>query len=131
MLPNSLKLKAGRDTPEVSFDAEHGLLYMGGRSMPEDAVDFYAPLHSWLETYVAVAQSSIELILQLDYISSSSIKQLLRLLLILEKANKPERKTLCIWKYAIDDDVMEMKGRELGSMLAFPFEVEEYEPSES
>lgn len=131
MRPQHLKLKAGRDTPEVLFDADHGTLFISGRSMPEDAVEFFGPLHTWLEEYLAATDGTVELVLQLDYISSSSIKQLLRFLLILEKASAAGKKAMCIWKYAVDDDVMEMKGRELASMLVFPFEVEEYGDSEA
>ena len=38
-------------TPAVKFDAEAGILEIKGRSIPENAIEFYRPLVDWLEAY--------------------------------------------------------------------------------
>ena len=129
-MASSLNIKAASDTPYVEFEPASGQLLIKGRSMPEDAMRFYQPLQEWLLAYIAEQSSKSKLTIELDYISSSSTKQLLRLLMIMERAHFAQTPVKAVWRFGKDDEVMEMKGLELQSLVQFPFELEEIAHSE-
>lgn len=118
-----LKLKGTKESPEVSFDREAGQFHIGGRSLPEDAVQFYQPVIAWMKEYTANPLEVTELITHFEYFNSSSIKQMLVLFKSLEVLLDSGKTAKIIWKYDEDDDLMEIKGKEFKRMLKIPFEL--------
>jgi hypothetical protein len=41
-----IKIKGTDDTPNVILDAQSNIIEFSGRSLPEDVVTFYAPVHA-------------------------------------------------------------------------------------
>lgn len=114
------------DTPQITFKPETGELLIKGRSLPENAESFYQPVLDWMEAYLAEEPAEITLTIDLEYFNSSSVKQLLNLLILLENQVVNDRKVLIIWCYDEEDELMEMKGRELESIVNLPFRLEAY-----
>ncbi len=119
-----LKLKATEDTPKIVFDRAKSEFSISGRSLPEDASEFYRPVIAWMENYVQYSKPYTEFRISLDYFNSSSIKQMLVLFMLLEEIIKKGKEVKIVWCYNDDDELMEIKGREFKSMLNVPFEMD-------
>ena len=118
----AINLERKPDTPAIAMDPA-GKLSITGRSLPENAEMFYKPLIDWVDRYAsAEAPEHTELFIELEYFNSSSVKQILTMLLRLEELNRTEAKEVqVIWSYNEDDELMEMKGREMESLVDLPF----------
>ena len=105
------------------MDKENNRFEISGRPLPEDAFGFYAPIHEWLEAYVEDPNLSTELIMNLDYFNSSSARNIVEMLFILEKITESENEVKVIWLYKEEDDVMKGRGEEIESVVELPFEI--------
>lgn len=110
------------DTPAVKLSPD-GTLSVIGRSLPENAEQFYKPFIDWLDEYIAAGgRETTVFTLELEYFNSSSVKQILTMLLKLEELDQQEGKTVqVVWSFNQDDELMEMKGREMESLVDLPF----------
>lgn len=117
-----VKLDKKADTPAVKLDP-NGVLEVRGRSLPENPELFYQPIQDWIDRYVeGGGQPNTVLTIELEYFNSSSVKQILGLLLKLEELHRQENRVVeVIWSYNQDDELMEMKGREMESLVDLPF----------
>ncbi len=122
-METSFLRKATDDTPSIEFNRESNKFAITGRSLPEDAFNFYEPAANWMRSYAKEANASSELLISLDYFNSSTVKQLLTLFSLFEEINKSGKQAKIIWCYAEGDDLMEIKGEEFQSMLDLPFEL--------
>jgi len=121
---SSLILSASEDTPEVLFSAEEGMLRIDGRSLPENAYNFYHPLIEWTRVYCKLFNQPTSIELNLDYFNSSSGRYLFEILTIVELESKDRTKFSILWKVEKDDELMIEKGEELKSLLDLPFVIE-------
>ncbi|MBQ5540037.1 MAG: SiaC family regulatory phosphoprotein, partial [Bacteroidales bacterium] len=62
------------DTPRVVLDAESGVFEISQMSLPEDAVDFYAPIINWLMEYSENPQKETVFNMKLEYFNTASSK---------------------------------------------------------
>ena len=118
-----LELANTEDTPYLLLDKENNKFEISGRSLPEDAFEFYSPIHEWLESYVADANPSTELVMNLDYFNSSSARSIVEMLFILEKITETGNEVRVTWLYKEEDDVMKSRGEEIQSVVELPFEI--------
>ena len=73
------------DTPQIEFDFDKGLFSISGRSLPENAIDFYKPLFTWVEESLqSAAGKDIIIEIKLEYFNTASSKQIAKLFLLLE-----------------------------------------------
>ncbi len=114
-------LEKKADTPKVDFSPKDGKLEISGRSLPENAEMFYQPLIDWIDSYLNFAPEETVLKIELEYFNSSSVKQILAILIKLEELRFKGKDVVVIWSYNEDDELMEMKGRELESIVELPF----------
>lgn len=121
-----ITLEKKADTPKISFNQQEGLLSISGRSLPENAERFYKPLLSWVQAYLPLAPQHTVLRLELEYFNSSSVKQVLSILITLEGLTEAGKEVEVLWLYNEDDELMEMKGRELASIVELPFRLEAF-----
>ena len=122
-----LNLERRPDTPAIKLDPK-GILTITGRSLPENAELFYQPIIDWVDRYVeSGGQPDTLLTIELEYFNSSSVKQLLAILLKLEELHRQEGKSVSVvWSYNQDDELMEMKGREMESLVDLPFNMQAF-----
>ena len=118
-----LELANTEDTPYLLLDKENNQFEISGRSLPEDAFGFYSPIHKWLESYVTHANPSTELVMNLDYFNSSSARNIVEMLFILEKITETGNEIKVTWLFKEDDDVMKGRGEEIQSVVELPFEI--------
>ncbi len=110
------------ETPEVNLSLEEGVCKMSGRSLPENAFDFYKPILDWLKDEIKSVRHQVELTLEFDYFNSSSGRYLYELLTTLERSPNKQYFSV-IWNVEKDDELMLEKGEELKSLLDINFEM--------
>ena len=77
----NLSIPASTRTPAVYFDFGNSHLKLSGESYPEDVTEFYHPVFSALDTYLATLGSgSCRFDFELIYINSSSAKAVMMLM---------------------------------------------------
>jgi hypothetical protein len=102
----NLTLEATKSSPAIIFDARTGVLEIKGKSYPENAAKFFSPIFEWLTTYVETTDDPpVRVVLEINYLNSSSSKAVLNLLDILDAAAKRGRQVIIDWRYRQDDDV--------------------------
>jgi hypothetical protein len=71
----SIKIEQTKYTPEISLDADSGIISMIGKSYPENTFDFYKPVMDWMETYFdGNTQDKTVINMEIIYFNSSSSK---------------------------------------------------------
>lgn len=110
-------------TPSVEFDFETGSLLLRGRSIPENSVEFYAPLNEWLEKYEQAPKEKTILDVRLEYFNTSSSKCLLDLFKKLEKMNGNSTNVHINWYYEVEDEDMAEAGEDYQAIVELPFSI--------
>ncbi|MCH2232772.1 MAG: DUF1987 domain-containing protein [Crocinitomicaceae bacterium] len=113
-------------TPEVVFDKKAGIFKITGRSFPEDSLTFYKPLLNWLMEYSEDANDPTVLEVQLEYFNSGSLKQVFKLLYVIEDIMELGKESKVIWHYKKNDELMLQKGQEFQKFLEVPVELVEH-----
>ena len=117
----TLLIDGTEETPQVEFNTETSVYSISGRSLPEDATKFYDQLVDLVKAFSEKPKSEFTLNINLDYFNSSSAKQLVELMILLEALDKKECKVKIIWLYEEEDELMETRGKEIESIIDLPF----------
>ena len=122
----SLVIQKTEDTPSIDFNIETRLFKLYGRSLPENAIDFYKPILDWLESVLSSTSNQNFIIeIKLEYFNTASSKQLAKLLLLVEKFVETNN-ILIRWFYEKDDNDMLISGNQYSKFLKLDFEFIEY-----
>jgi hypothetical protein len=111
-------------TPEIKFDPDNNYFIIKGRSLPEDANDFYAPYKKWLKNYFTGTIEPADFILQIDYFNSSSSRMILEMIYIIRDCINEGNQINIIWRYQEDDDEMMTVGEEIQAIIEVPIKME-------
>ena len=122
----TLLIQATADTPKVHLDKDKNYFEISGLSLPEDAVEFYKPIMSWLEEYSKTPNAETNFNLKLEYFNTASSKQIIQLLLFLEKLATSSTVKI-FWHYKDIDEDMHDLGEEYADIIKVNFELVEYE----
>lgn len=100
-----LYIEGAKDTPDIYFDIKRGVLSIHGRSYPENTIEFFSPVFSWLEEFLEKNPDQALMVnIDLYYFNSSSSKILLDLCDILEETASNGRSVVLNWLYDHDDE---------------------------
>lgn len=121
----SLIIQPSEHTPSVKCDFEKGLVEFTGRSIPENANDFYTPICDWLTQYKDTSKTELQFIFCLDYINSISYKMIFELMLIAEEIKEGGKNVSVIWKYEEDDEEILEEGENFSTKINIDFSFEE------
>jgi hypothetical protein len=115
----NLVIPAAARTPAIHFDFSSNHLKVSGESYPEDVTEFYKPVFSVLDAYLATLGSgSCRFDFELIYINSSSAKAIMMLMDKLDAAAAANGASVDIyWFYDVEDDTMQELGEEFGEDL--------------
>ena len=116
-----LRIKETRITPAVVI--EKGEISIRGRSIPEDAFEFYNPVLKACQDYISKPAAQTAVSIHLEYINSGSKKYLTNILTILEKSYLDGNDCKINWIYDEDDEAMLDLGRDLKSIIKIPLTV--------
>lgn len=121
-----IRIEGTPKTPTVNFNAETGVLEIKGRSIPENAVEFYKPLVDWIGNYGENTKDATEVNIQLEYFNTSSSKCILDVFKKLESINGKSSITIN-WHYEEDDEDMLEAGEDYQAIINIPFKMIEME----
>ncbi|MBW8050548.1 MAG: DUF1987 domain-containing protein [Cytophagales bacterium] len=121
-----LKLDLTEDTPAIIFNADSGILELSGRSLPEDAAEFYQTALDWLDSYSKKPNTKTNIIFKLEYFNTSSSKLILDLLTKLEDLHDNGTQATVIWYSQSDDEDMQEAGEEFAELIEIPFTYKTY-----
>lgn len=114
----NLEISATDRTPEILFDFKKNHLKIKGESYPEDVTEFYDPIFSALDGYLAeLGNGSCRFEFELIYFNSSSAKAMMMLMDKLDAAAENGGSVDVYWYYDPEDDTMEELGEEFGEDL--------------
>lgn len=119
----AFKLKDTPKTPAIEFDYEQGKLILKGRSIPENSIDFFKPLHDWVDTYVNQSPNQTIIDMKLEYFNTSSSKCLLDLLKRFEPLNASGKRVVINWYYENNDSDMAEAGEDYQAIVKIPFNI--------
>jgi hypothetical protein len=109
-------------TPSVEMNASTGAMTLKGRSIPENSIEFYKPIMSWLDEYSKNPQGNTIMNIQLEYFNTSSSKCLLDLFKRLENVNGD----VCVnWHYEKEDEDMLEAGEDYEAIVNVTFKMVE------
>jgi hypothetical protein len=117
-----LTREGSEDTPKVILDKNNGVFEISGRSLPEDAAEFYQPILDWLARYAGSSNSETKFQFKLEYFNTASSKLILDILSQLEEIEG----TVVQWYFHEDDEDMEEAGEEFSELVEIPFEFKTY-----
>lgn len=103
-------------TPMIKGSFDTGKVQIIGRSLPEDAKDFYLPFRDWLLELFTSDVPGINVDLELEYFNTATSKIIVDILLKLDKL-KASKKIVVTWTYDEDDIEMEETGRDFEALL--------------
>lgn len=119
---NILNLEGTEDTPRILMDKGNGIFELSGRSLPEDAAEFYSPVFEWLDGYSAAPNTKTDFVFKLEYFNTASSKIILDILSRLEDISG----TTIHWYYHEDDEDMQEAGEEFSELVELTFEMKTY-----
>ncbi len=123
----SIKIEKTRKTPDVTFNAETGVIQIEGKSIPENSIEFYKPLVDWIDEYGKNPKEKTEVNIKLEYFNTSSSKCILDVFKKLETIFKDEHEVVINWYYEEDDENILEAGEDYQSILKIPFKMIEME----
>ncbi len=111
-------------TPEVKLIAREGIIEISGKSIPENSIEFYQPLFSWMDTYFLNPPPKTETRIILEYFNTSSSKCLLDVLRKLESLKSSGKSEVVVkWHYEADDEDMMEAGQDYDALVDIPFQL--------
>ncbi len=121
-----LYISASDDTPEIDLNQDSGLLKISGKSLPEDVIEFYSPVFSWLEQYAANPNEETKMLVKVIYFNSASQRALNEIFTILSRINVKGKKVDVEWYYHEDDEEMKEAGEEFADITNLAFQFKSY-----
>lgn len=115
------KKLATKHTPHINFSILSGIFSIQGISRPENADAYYQEIIQWVEEHTDEIQQmqSLKLHVELEYINSVSLKNMLRLLRTIISINP--HNTIVEWVYDKEDETSKEEGEELSEILKKEF----------
>lgn len=118
----SYNLIPTRKTPKLDFNFEKGRFEISGRSIPENSIEFYKPLMSKLEEYIVNPAETTRLVVNLEYLNTSSSKCLIEIFRKMERAGVKSDVSI-IWHFEEEDEDMLETGADFKKIVKIPIEL--------
>lgn len=113
-----LKIDKRIDSPMVLADGLSGYFEVNGKSLPEDAVEFYRPLEKYVQEYVKSPQQKTTINLKLEYLNTSSSKKLIDIIGYFESLPSQGYEVVLNWYHRDEDQDMIDEGVEFAHMTS-------------
>ena len=101
-----LEEKKTTSTPYVLVDEEKKYMKFAGRSFNEDIIEFFVPIISWLDTYLATEFGEFVFDCNMDYFNSSTVKILSMMINKMDKYSIGGNKVVVNWITTRDNDII-------------------------
>jgi hypothetical protein len=116
----SIRLDQTKNSPEVVLDTG-GIIKIRGRSILENAAEFYEPVLEWIDEYVKCPAPLTCVDINLEYFNSATAKFLITLIQSVSAVTFRDAKIKVNWYYEDgDEDILE-RGEYIESVLEIDF----------
>jgi hypothetical protein len=112
-----LFIKETLNSPKVLFDPSKKRYEITGKSFPENSKTFYQPVFDWVNEISSETTEKIQLSLDFDYVSSSSVISLKQLLSKIKALCEAGANIQVLWHYDADDPDIKEIGEEYEKLL--------------
>ncbi|NOZ48133.1 MAG: DUF1987 domain-containing protein [Chlorobi bacterium] len=116
-------------TPEVELDKQKNKFRISGRSLPENADEFYSTIHKWLEEYFISPNNKTTFTFSLNYYNTASSKMILEIFKILKRATEAGHNINIVWEYDKNDEEVKEEGNDFADIVGVPIEIKPNENS--
>jgi SiaC family regulatory phosphoprotein len=120
-----LHIKETSRTPEIILNPQKHSVEINGKFFPENIKDFLDPIVAWLGEYKKTNSKTLDVVCNIDYLSSSSVIYLKQIFLKLAEIQSNNTTVTIHWNFEEDDDDIKKTGefymKNLG--LNFQFKV--------
>jgi hypothetical protein len=111
-----LRIPPTKNTPEIILNSD-GIVKIRGRSIHENAADFYIPVDEWITGYINNPADVTTVDISIEYINSASIKIFVSLLQKITYVTLKHKKFVINWYYEEGDEDIFERGEFLASIL--------------
>lgn len=118
---NDLRIEETLSTPLIDFKS-NGHLCIGGKSIPENALQFYGPVFTWLEAYRLASSPQVKVDMKMEFFNTSSSKCLLDILKYVEILKKQGSEVSINWFYNDEDENILECGEDFSKIVNLTFE---------
>lgn len=112
----AVQLNPTDKTPFVHLCSERSKFIFDGVILPEDAIEFFSPIISYVNTYLENPSPESQIICKLEYFNTASSRMLFAMFKAFQDTNHLT-KTKVIWYYDEDDESMEEVAEEFQDIL--------------
>ncbi|MAW33591.1 MAG: Fe-S oxidoreductase [Proteobacteria bacterium] len=109
---NDLNIQETERTPEIKLSVSDGVFSIRGESFPEDVSAFYGQVIESIDLLKENIPDRFQVIIELIYTNSSSIKALYRIFEGFESIRQGGGNLDILWYFQEDDDIMEELGED-------------------
>ena len=109
---NDLNIRETERTPEIKLSVSEGVFSIKGESFPEDVSAFYGQVIESIDQLKENIPDRFQVIIELIYTNSSSIKALYRIFEGFESIRQGGGNLDISWYFQEDDDIMEELGED-------------------
>jgi hypothetical protein len=129
---DNLEINRTQSSPQVTADIATGNLRMAGDSYPENSFEFFLPIITWVNSYLAQNDETTPLTLDLHllYLNTSSVKAMMDIFDLLEDAHAEGRSVAVNWYYDVENERIAELAEEFKEDCSFPFEIIQVENKE-
>ncbi len=114
-----LRVESTKTSPEVVLNPE-GTIKIKGRSIQENAFEFFEPIDNWITEYIKDPADVTKVDMILDYFNSASARVFVQLLQKITTVKTRHKKFVFNWYYEEgDEDILE-RGEYFSSVLDVP-----------
>jgi len=119
----NLEIARTNSSPAISADWNTGVVRMEGDSYPENSFELFQPLIDWVEHYLRDAGRPLQLELELLYLNTSSIRAMMDILDLMERAHAEGRTVTARWLYDAANERVGELADEFKEDCSFPFAI--------
>ncbi len=117
-----LFITASATTPLVHFK-NNGDIQISGKIILDQNSEFWTQISEWIEKYKSNKPSKTIVNLQIDYLNSSSLKELNKFLILIASISSTDSDLYLGWHYNETDIYMREIGFELSKQCGFNFQM--------
>lgn len=115
----ALRIQPTKNSPEIVLDPA-GIIKIKGRSIHENAAEFFEPVHEWVSRYVKDPAEITSVDINLEYFNSASARVFIALFQKITFVTLKNKKYIFNWYFEEgDEDILE-RGEYFASVLDIP-----------
>ena len=112
-----------KNVPRIAYNFDSNILEIVGRLIPENPYLIFTRIDDWIKLHFQ-KNDALDVLIQLEYINSSSSEYLFRLLNQLAYYKESGKKVEIIWQYEEDDESMLELGEHYRDFVGAPVKIE-------